>query len=57
MSKRRINVEDFRIDKEEKEAINEVLDSGRISEGAKVREFERRWADYIGKHGFYIGYH
>lgn len=48
MDKRRIGVGDFRIGKEEKEAINEVLDSGRISEGAKVREFERRWAEYIG---------
>ncbi len=39
---------DFRINKEERKAINEVLDSGRISEGTKVREFERRWAEYIG---------
>lgn len=48
MVKRRINVGDFRIDREERKAINEVLDSGRISEGAKVREFERRWAEYVG---------
>ncbi len=48
MDKRRINVGDFRIDKEEREAITEVLDSGRISEGIKVREFERQWAEYIG---------
>lgn len=48
MNKRRVNVGDFRIDREEREAINEVLDSGRISEGKKVREFERKWAEYIG---------
>lgn len=43
-----IKVGDFRIGKEEKKAINEVLDSGRISEGPKVAEFEREWAKYIG---------
>jgi len=45
---RRVLVGDFRLDKEEKEAIYEVLDSGRISEGQKVREFEKRFASYIG---------
>ena len=44
----RIRVGDFRIGPEEKKAINEVLDSGRISEGPKVAEFEREWAKYIG---------
>lgn len=44
----RIHVGDFKIGEEEKRAINEVLDSGRISEGQKVREFERQWAEYIG---------
>ncbi len=48
MDKRRVHVGDFRIGKEEREAINEVLDSGRISEGIKVREFEKSWAEYIG---------
>ncbi|HDY66913.1 MAG TPA: DegT/DnrJ/EryC1/StrS family aminotransferase [Candidatus Scalindua sp.] len=48
MGKRRINVGDFHIGREEREAITEVLDSGRISEGTKVREFERRWAEYVG---------
>lgn len=48
MDKKRINVGDFRIDREERKAINEVLNSGRISEGAKVREFEKRWAEYVG---------
>jgi len=45
---RRIFVGDFRIGEEEKRAVNEVLDSGRISEGAKVREFEKTFAKYIG---------
>ncbi len=45
---KKIQVGDFRISQEGRKAINEVLDSGRISEGAKVGEFERRWAEYIG---------
>lgn len=45
---RRVFVGDFRLDKEEKEAIYEVLESGRISEGSKVREFEKRFASYVG---------
>ena len=45
---RRVYVGDFKIGDEEKEAINEVLDSGRISEGIKTREFEKLFADYIG---------
>lgn len=48
MDKRRVNVGDFHIDKEEKEVINEVLDSGRISEGPRVRKFEQKWAEFIG---------
>ncbi len=32
---------------EEKKAINDVLDSGRISEGKKVKEFENIWAKYL----------
>jgi len=43
-----INVGDFRIGKKERIAINQVLDSGRISEGPKVREFEKAWAEYVG---------
>ncbi len=38
--KKRISVGDFQINEEEKAAINEVLDAGRISEWKKVREFE-----------------
>ncbi len=44
----RIRVGDFRVDPEIKEAVNQVLASGRISEGEKVREFEAEWAKYIG---------
>lgn len=32
----------------EREAVLRVLDSGRISEGQKTREFERLWANYTG---------
>lgn len=47
MQKKQIKVGDFRIGEAEKEAIKEVLDSGRISEDAKVREFEELFAKYI----------
>lgn len=46
--RRRIQVGDLRIGSEERKAVNEVLDSGRISEGEKTREFEKAWAEYIG---------
>jgi CDP-6-deoxy-D-xylo-4-hexulose-3-dehydrase len=45
---RRIPVGDFKIGDEEKKAINEVLDNGKLSEGMKVREFEKLFAKYIG---------
>lgn len=44
----KIQVGDFRIGDEEKKAVNEVLDSGRISEGKKVREFEIEFAKFVG---------
>ena len=44
----RVQVGDFRLEEKEKKAINEVLDSGRISEGKKVREFEQKFAQFIG---------
>ncbi len=37
--KKRISVGDFQINDEERAVINEVLDSGRISEWKKVKEF------------------
>ena len=52
---RRIALGDFKIGKEEKRAINEVLDNGQISEGMKVREFEKLFAEYIGtKHAIAV---
>jgi len=44
----RISVGEFRVDKAARDAISKVLDSGRISEGETVREFEDDWAEYIG---------
>lgn len=44
----KIRVGDFQINEEEKRAIIEVLDSGRLSEGPKVKEFESKWAEFIG---------
>lgn len=45
---KKIQVGDFRIGLKGKAAINEVLESGRISEGPKVREFEQKWARFVG---------
>jgi len=43
-----IHVGDFVLGDDEKSAINEVLASGRLSEGKKVREFEIAFAKFIG---------
>lgn len=45
---RKVLIGDFVIGDEEKKAVNDVLNSGRISEGIKTREFEKEWARYIG---------
>ena len=45
---RRVFVGDFRIDQEERRAIEEVLDIGRLSEGQKTQEFEKLFGRYIG---------
>jgi len=42
----KVRVGDIKIGDEERAAIQEVLDSGRLSEGGKVREFESLWARY-----------
>ena len=42
---RQIQVGDFKIGEEEKKAINEVLDNGKISRGTKVMEFEKLFAE------------
>jgi len=39
---------DFPIGQDERDAINRVMDSGRISEGREVRAFEDEFADYLG---------
>jgi len=44
----RISVGEFKVGKAERNAINKVLDSGRISEDEMVRKFEQEWAEYIG---------
>ncbi|MFW6038143.1 MAG: DegT/DnrJ/EryC1/StrS family aminotransferase [Candidatus Saliniplasma sp.] len=36
------------IEEEEKRAVQEVLESGQIASGPRVREFEDKFADYIG---------
>ncbi|MCK4589137.1 MAG: DegT/DnrJ/EryC1/StrS family aminotransferase [Nanoarchaeota archaeon] len=44
----RINVGAIELGSDEKELLNEVIASNRISEGKFVRRFEREWADFIG---------
>ncbi len=44
----RVSVGDFRVNKDERNIINKVLKSERISEGEYVRKFEKEWAKYIG---------
>ncbi|MDA8174590.1 MAG: DegT/DnrJ/EryC1/StrS family aminotransferase [Nitrospiraceae bacterium] len=48
MQARRIQVGDFRMDADEKEAILDVINGGRISEWQKTKEFEKVFANYIG---------
>lgn len=43
-----ITVGDFRIGDEEKKVINEVLESGKISEGKYVKKFELEFAKKVG---------
>lgn len=43
----KIRTGDIKIGEEEKAAILEVLESERLTEGKKVREFEKLWAEYI----------
>ena len=48
MARKWVSVGSFRLEEEEQKAIEDVLLSGRISEWKRTREFERKWADYIG---------
>jgi len=43
-----INIGDFKIGNEEKECIMNILNSGRISEGKVVKQFEHEWAKFVG---------
>jgi CDP-6-deoxy-D-xylo-4-hexulose-3-dehydrase len=44
----RIPIGELRIDSVGRDAVGRILDSGRVSEGKMVREFEEEWAKYIG---------
>lgn len=44
----KINIGDIRITEEQKQVINDILDSSRLSEGEYTRKFEKSWATYIG---------
>lgn len=43
-----VSIGSFKIGNEEREAIEGVLSSNRVSEGENVREFERAFSDFIG---------
>ena len=48
MKKRKIFIGDLKIGKREKKAINKILESSRISEGERTKQFEVEWAKFIG---------
>lgn len=45
---KKITVGWLEIGQGERDAVNQILDSGRISEGPKTFEFEKKWAEFIG---------
>jgi dTDP-4-amino-4,6-dideoxygalactose transaminase len=45
---KKILVGDIRFSDRDKDIVMQLLDSGRISEGKKVVQFEKQWADIIG---------
>ena len=46
--KRTIRTGDFKFSEEEKEAINRVVDSNRVTEYKETKQFEKNWAETIG---------
>lgn len=44
----KLRIGDLRFEKEERAALQRVIDSGRISEGPEVRAFEEEYADWLG---------
>ena len=45
---KRITVGDFRFTEEDKKSIQEIIDSNRVTEHKKTREFENNWSKYLG---------
>lgn len=43
-----IRVGDYKITQKDKDIVMKVLESGQLSEGKMVREFEQRWAEFVG---------
>lgn len=48
MDFRRVNIGDFKFGNEEKKAIQQIVESNSISEGAFVEEFAKKFADFAG---------
>ena len=48
MKKRTIQIGDFRFTQKDKEAINKVVESERVTEHTQTKEFEKKWAKAIG---------
>jgi dTDP-4-amino-4,6-dideoxygalactose transaminase len=48
LMKNKIKIGDFKITEEEKKAIMEICEIGRVTEYKKTNEFEKKWAEKIG---------
>ncbi len=44
----KIRIGDLQFDKEERDALQRVIDSARVSEGREVQAFEEQFADWVG---------
>ena len=48
MTERRVTIGDLVLGPDERAELADVIASGRVSEGPKVRAFEELWASYVG---------
>ncbi|MBI2580523.1 DegT/DnrJ/EryC1/StrS family aminotransferase [Candidatus Woesearchaeota archaeon] len=46
-----VRIGDLKLTKSDKELLYSLVDSGMFSEGRYIREFERKWASYVGTKG------
>ena len=48
MTKIKVRIGDIKLDDADREALYDVIESGKLSEGKMVNKFEKAWADFIG---------